>query len=67
MSETTHIRFGSRHTGSSTFQLPLFMIWKEWRDSGTKEVTYAKVLFEVYPKWLQKRDSKKANERAKNG
>lgn len=35
-------------------QLPLFQIWeKDWEDG---EVIFARVIFQIYPKWLQQKD-----------
>ena len=39
--ETTHIRFGFK----SKSQLPLFMVWREYRRG--KRVVYAEVLFQI--------------------
>jgi hypothetical protein len=38
----TKVRFGFR----SKHQMPLFMVWREWRDKG--ETIHAEVLFMIH-------------------
>jgi hypothetical protein len=51
---TTKLRFGFRHKGKRTGQLALFLIWREWHEDG--DVVFARVLFQWWPRWLQRRD-----------